>query len=343
MARMTGRANGQPADGPPSGGTLVEPPVGDRPAGRRLTEATTPVRIALGSWAFSFGPFANRPWSFDRVCAYAGEAGYEGVEINGFRPHPHFDDFDGPRRCAALRALMEQAGVTPAVYAPDFAHVSPAEAATAEYLVTIDSALAFCERMEISMLRVDTVSPPQALPADEYQRRFDRLARTWQAAARRCHNSGVTLIWEFEPGFWLNRPTEVAGLAEAVGHPAFRILFDTCHAYAGAVAGGRQDPDPELLPGGEVEYASLLAPYVGHLHLIDSDGSLHHGETSEHVPFGQGSVDFPRVLEALEPTLSELPWWGVDFCFCPTTESEARRAVPFVRSLAQAHRGVGAV
>jgi hypothetical protein len=24
-------------------------------------------KIAFGSWAFSFGPFANDPWSFERV------------------------------------------------------------------------------------------------------------------------------------------------------------------------------------------------------------------------------------------------------------------------------------
>ena len=50
-------------------------------------------RFSLGSWAFSFGPFENDPWDFDRFLAYAAEAGYDGIEINGFRPHPHPDDF----------------------------------------------------------------------------------------------------------------------------------------------------------------------------------------------------------------------------------------------------------
>jgi sugar phosphate isomerase/epimerase len=294
-------------------------------------------RLAFGSWAFSFGPFAQAPWEFERLCAYAADAGYAGVEINGFRPHPHHEDFATAERLRQLRGAMEAAGVLPSGYAPDFTKVPPAEMPAHTYLAEVDAALRFCEQMGITLLRVDTCSPPATLTEDQYKRRLNALVATWQEAAARCQNSGVTLVWEFEPGFWLNRPSEVRDLAEAVDHPAFRVLFDTCHAYAGAVAGARQGPEPELLVGGVVEYAELLAPYVGHLHLIDGDGSLHNGETSEHLPFGEGNIDFPRVLQALEPTLSELDWWGIDFCFCPTTERDARKAVPFVRGLIEAH------
>ena len=63
----------------------------------------------------------------------------------------------------------------------------------------------------------------------------------------------MLLVWEFEPGFWLNRPSEVLRLIEAVAHPTFRVLFDTSHAYTGAVGGARQGRDPELLGGGVEE------------------------------------------------------------------------------------------
>jgi sugar phosphate isomerase/epimerase len=48
-------------------------------------------KLSLGSWAFSFGPFEDNPWPFSRVLQFAAEAGYDGIEINGFRPHPHPD------------------------------------------------------------------------------------------------------------------------------------------------------------------------------------------------------------------------------------------------------------
>jgi len=166
-----------------------------------MTNSTRSPELAFGSWAFSFGPFADHPWEFDRLCRFAAEAGYAGVEINGFRPHPHHCDYEDAKKVAALRDLMRDEAVTPVAYAPDFTAVPPGEVATELYLEEIDAARAFCERMEISLLRVDSVSPPDVLPPDEYERRFERLVTTWGAAARRCAESGVALVWEFEPGF----------------------------------------------------------------------------------------------------------------------------------------------
>jgi sugar phosphate isomerase/epimerase len=312
----------------------------------QLDERTAPPatrvavpRIAFGSWAFAFGPFAADPWPFDRLCRYAAGAGYDGVEINGFRPHPHDEDFDTDARCAELSARIADLGLGISGYAPDFTTVPPAEAPLDDYLARLDSVLAFCRRMGIGILRTDSVSPPGPLPAGEHEQRFGRLVRAWREAARRCADAGVRLVWEFEPGFWLNRPSQVIRLLAEVGHANFRVLFDTSHAYTGAVAGARHGTEPELLNGGAVEYARLLAPWLGHLHLIDSDGSLHDEETSAHLPFGTGRLDFPAVLAALHPGAAGLPWWTVDFCFCPTTERDAVSAVPVVRQLIAATAG----
>ena len=54
-------------------------------------------KISLGSWAFSFGPFSNAPWSFSQVLEFTAQAGYDGVEINGFRPHPHPETMTQPQ------------------------------------------------------------------------------------------------------------------------------------------------------------------------------------------------------------------------------------------------------
>lgn len=297
-------------------------------------------RISFGSWAFSFGPFAAAPWSFDRLCRYAAEAGYDGVEINGFRPHAYFRDFTSDSDYRELRSLRDDLGLSYSGYAPDFNDVPPALVDDVRYLDAIDGALRFCDRLDIQILRVDTISAPDPLGEDEYEERFARLANTWHHAAERAERASVALVWEFEPGFWLNRPSEVLRLLDAVDHRNFKVLFDTSHAYTGVVAGGRQGARPELLAGGVEEYARLLAPHLGHLHLIDSDGSLHDGETSEHLPFGTGRVDFPNVLRALGPRVDELPWWTVDFCFCPTTEADARKAVPFVRGLIEQRMSV---
>lgn len=298
---------------------------------------TVKPRIAFGSWAFAFGPFAADPWAFERVAAYVESAGYDGVEINGFRPHPHDEDYVTRADLGRLGDGLEARGLGISAFAPDLSAVPPADAELSEYLARIDSTLRFCRSLGVTTLRTDTISPPGPWDRD----RFVRLTTAWLSAARRCADSGVQLVWEFEPGFWLNRPSEVVRVLDSIDHPSFGVLFDTSHAFTGAVMGARQGPDPELLPGGVAEYAGLLGDRILHLHLIDSDGSLHDNETSAHLPFGQGHIDFAATLEALPGGGLDLPWWTVDFCFWPNTEVDGRTAVPVVRDLINRTAGKG--
>lgn len=290
-------------------------------------------KISLGSWAFSFGPFSKDPWSFLKVLQFISKAGFDGVEINGFRPHPHPDDYATPAKCNDLLKEIAGYGLGISGYAPSFAGVPPAEVDPEAYLNVFRKNLVFCTNCGISILRVDTVSPPVSLSADEYEKRFTRLSKTWHAAAEEAGRAGVKVVWEFEPGFWLNKPSEVLRVISEVNHENFKLLFDTSHAYMSSVIGARQTGSPELLNGGVAAYARLLGAMVGHLHLIDSDGTLHNHETSTHTAFGQGYIDFIEVLKALMPVIKDLPWWCVDFCFNPLTPTAGKDSVPFVRNL----------
>jgi sugar phosphate isomerase/epimerase len=289
--------------------------------------------LSLGSWAFAFGPFSKEPWSFSQVLEFIAGAGYDGVEINGFRPHPHPDDFDTPEKCRVLVRQIEDWGLGISGYAPDFSRVPPAVVDETIYMRTFEKCLSFCVNCGITALRVDTVSPPELLSSDEFNVRFSRLTQTWHQSAEVAQKAGVRLLWEFEPGFWLNKPSEVRRVVESVDQENFKLLFDTSHAYMSAVIGARHTGDKELLKGGVSEYARLLAADIGHLHLIDSDGTLHNNETSTHIAFGQGNIDFIDVLTELKPVIGQLPWWCVDFCFNPQTPVSGKEAVPFVHHL----------
>lgn len=288
-------------------------------------------RVSIGSWAFAFGPYEADPWSFERVCDFAATAGYDGVEINGFRPHPHYDDFVDGLGTAELRAQISGRGLGISAYAPNFHHVPPARATTAAYGAEIDKARKFCEGVGTGVLRVDTVMPPEEMSPQEYESCFAQLASSWADASRRCARSGVTLAWEFEPGFWLNRPSEVERLAGEVGEDNFGILFDSSHAYTGGVRGARQGPSPELVPS-VAAYATRLLPFIRHLHLADADGRLHDEDTSVHTPLGQGQVDFPPLLAALSPIADRLDWWCVDMCYCDEADQKAAESLKVVRS-----------
>ena len=49
------------------------------------------MKVSLGSWAFSFGPFADNPIPFEKTVKRLSEAGYDGIEICGFPPHITLD------------------------------------------------------------------------------------------------------------------------------------------------------------------------------------------------------------------------------------------------------------
>jgi len=290
-------------------------------------------KFSIGSWAFSFGPFEKNPWSFDAFLAYAAEAKYDGIEINGFHPHPHPDVYNTPAKCLELKNKIEGFGLGISGYAPDFREVPAAEVPMDDHLKAIHKALTFCNNMNIDTLRVDTISTPDELSKEEYEKRFAQLAKTWHHAAADCQKAGVKLVWEFEPGFWLNKPSEVLAIVEAVNQENFKVLFDTSHAYMCAVVGARQVGAQETLAGGVVEFAKKLKAHIGHFHLIDSDGTLHDDETSTHAPFGTGNIDFVNLIDAIKEEVEPLPWWCFDFCFCPSTEADAKKAIPFVENV----------
>jgi sugar phosphate isomerase/epimerase len=289
-------------------------------------------RVSIGSWAFAFGPYERDPWSFERVCEFAASAGYDGVEINGFRPHPHFDDFPAGAGTTELGEQIQGHGLGISGYAPDFRHVPPPKVATEIYLAEIDKARDFCDRLDIRTLRVDTALPPQEMSPEDYEHCFHQLVKSWSLAAERCHSSDVTLVWEFEPGFWLNRPSEIERVLTSVAHPNFGLLFDSSHAYTGGVRGARQGPTPESVASLEA-FANRFFSFIKHLHLADSDGSLHDEDTSAHTPLGKGLVDFPSLLRVLAPIADRLPWWCVDLCYCEDADLKATEALAYVRGL----------
>jgi sugar phosphate isomerase/epimerase len=79
----------------------------------------------------------------------------------------------------------------------------------------------------------------------------------------------------------------------------------------------------------------MLRDYIGHLHLIDSDGTLHDKQTSTHTPFGEGFIDFKTSLMPIRSVIMDMEWWTADFCFCAETEIAAKQAPVFMKSLAE--------
>lgn len=289
------------------------------------------MKVSFGSWAFTFGPYARRPLPLTDVVRMTAAAGFDGIEIGGFPPHLTLNSSHSERR--ELRTLLDSLGQSVSAYAPDFTMVNPLmRANAAKYLDTFSRALALSLEIQSPAIRVDTIAAPGSVHESEYREITDHLADLWRDAAERAAAVNVKLLWEFEPGFLFNKPSEIVDIYEQVGHPNFHILFDTAHAYLCGVIGARQQGSPEIVPNGVAGFIDILSGRIGHVHIVDTDGTLYGEETSRHCALGEGVIDF----KALAPKLRTIPgveWWCVDLAFNPNVERMLGPSLEFVRRL----------
>ena len=94
---------------------------------------------------------------------------------------------------------------------------------------------------------------------------------------------GVTIVVENDvhvPHTAAPTAESLAALVKAAGRPNIKVNFDTGHAFIGA---------------GLLEELDVLKPHIGHFHLDDNSTP----RASEHLPLGEGAVDFPSIAEFL--------------------------------------------
>jgi sugar phosphate isomerase/epimerase len=294
------------------------------------------MKISLGSWAFSFGPFADNPIPFEKTVERLSGAGYDGIEICGFPPHVTLEKYPGIESRKLLVKFLQDHKLGVSGYAADFTCVNPVTLGNKQkYLELFRRNVQMCVDIGSPSIRVDSIAAPGSIEEKDYQASFDRLADIWNAAAGIAQDAGIRLVWEFEPGFAFNKPSEILSMHQKVEHANFRLLFDTSHAYMCAVAGARQHGARETLPGGVPEFLKRLQGRIGAIHLIDSDGTLYGDETSTHRPFGEGRIDF-KLLAPKLLAVPDIEWWCIDMCFWAGSWTLVESSLAFVRKLLEA-------
>jgi sugar phosphate isomerase/epimerase len=273
------------------------------------------IGVSLGSWAFVFEPYAENPIPLDRILQRLSRAEYDAIELSGVEPHVTLRRYATSHSRMELKRMIGDHGLSVSGYAADFSSLNPSiDGNKQDYLDLFRRNVELCEEIGSPAIRVDTVGSPGSIPERAHDAVMSRLADVWRDAAEIAGRAKVRVVWEFEPGFLFNKPFEIIALHSRVGHPNFQILFDSCHAYMCAIAGARQAGEKQTLPGGIPEFLKKLDGRIGAIHLIDSDGTLHHNETSTHRPFEEGYIDF-RLLAPQLLDVEGVDWWCVDLCF----------------------------
>jgi len=286
-------------------------------------------KISIGSWAYTIGPYATNPVAWEEVIQKVKELGFDGVELGGFPPHPNPDNMPKKEQREACKKQLAKLGLGWSGLAADLWKQRLLDTDdNSAYLDCFRKNLQFCVDLGIPAIRVDAISPPTIFEKVDADTARKRAVKTWKVCAAEAADKGVRVTWEFEPGFAFNKPSDVLRIVDEVGDDNFGVLFDTCHGYMVAVTGARQPGKKEVLPGGVVELARKLRGKINHVHLIDSDGTLHGGETSTHAPFGKGKINFDELLPELAK--NDVDWWTIDLCFWPdawVVTADSKKAV----------------
>jgi len=273
-------------------------------------------KISIGSWAYAIGPYQKKPVPWAEVTQKLKALHFDGIELGGFAPHPNPDDLATKDQRQACKDQMKKLGLGWSGLAANLwaEHLIDTED-TSVYLNVFRKNLQFCVDLGIPAIRVDAVQPPTIFDKVDVNVARKRVVDTWKICAAEAADKGVRVTWEFEPGFAFNKPSDILQILDEVNNDNFGVLFDTCHGHMVAGIGARQWGKKETLPGGVLEFARKLRGKINHLHLIDSDNTLHGDETSTHAPFGQGVIDFDTLMPELAKNNMGHNWWTIDLCF----------------------------
>ncbi|MGY4907708.1 sugar phosphate isomerase/epimerase family protein [Streptomyces sp. 900116325] len=157
------------------------------------------------------------------------------------------------------------------------------------------------------------ITPPETPPDTAWQRLTDALAPVLDAAAR----TGVPLAIEPEPGHLLATLSDFHHLRVLSGDPEpLGLTLDIGHCQC-------------LEPAAPVDCVRAAAPWLRHVQIEDMRRGVH-----EHLPFGDGEIDFPPVLDALA-VLGDTGYRGLTVVELPRHSHAgpelARNSIEFLR------------
>ena len=207
------------------------------------------------------------------------KAGVEEVEIADY--HPNFDYF-GASWLKATGEAARNAGLSVATVHTHLAHRDPQlvlmhpdptrrRRAVEAYFRAVDalSLIGAC------CLLTHDVQLQDAEADDPAER--ERTIAAVREVADYAQAAGMTLVIENLPKGWSSNVTRIAGLVEAIAHPAVKLCFDTAHAAR------RDDP---------VRAMKLAAKHTRVIHVNDADGG------KNHILPGRGRIDWAGVMTA---------------------------------------------
>jgi len=109
----------------------------------------------------------------------------------------------------------------------------------------------------------------------------------WQEFVPRAKDLGCTIAVE---NIFEKEPSTLRALLEAIDDPCFRHCFDVGHWNM-------------FTTGTMEEWFAELGPFIAESHIHDN-----HGHADEHLPLGEGAIDFDRLFTLLRQYAPDAVW-----------------------------------
>ena len=244
-----------------------------------MTRADTPL-----AFAYNTNGFANH--RLGDVIDLLARLGYDGVgltlDVHHLDPlradDEEVDAIAGRLRSAGLRVVVETGGR----YVLDPARKHWPNLVSSEgrdrRIDLLRRAVRIAGRLGADVLSMWAGAPDDGVERD---RAWDWLVEGLGEVCRAAGEEGVRIGFEPEPGMLVERMAEWGELRGRVDSEALALTLDLGH-----IACVEDAPIPDVV--------RRHAGEIVNVHIEDIRGRTH-----EHLPFGQGEIDFPPVLAAL--------------------------------------------
>jgi sugar phosphate isomerase/epimerase len=194
-----------------------------------------------------------------------------------------------------------------------------------ELAVSLDAELVMCDSYEVPLPYVGEAPGDDPIHYGKNYRfeisadfNWDRVWENLVSVFRHCAdvtaNRGIRLAMETRLGEAVSNTDAFLRLHDAVGHSNFGMVFDAAHLHA----------QKEILPLS----VEKLRDRVFLVHASDNDS-----RTNEHLPVGDGTIDWTCLLQALHKHEFD-GYFVMDIGDCPDLEVAYRRSKKFLETIA---------
>lgn len=228
----------------------------------------------------STGCFYNRP-IFD-VLHEVRESGFDAIEVCSFPTHL---DYHNQSDVSKAGELLRTLGIRPASFHAPFADridITALDEATRE--IAVGELITACEAAAVMGVENIVLHPgPEREgrpPEHEFLERMRNAAGALNVVAARCCELRVHLLLEnMLPHLLFGHINDMLYLLGSIRNCDVGACLDTGHAYLAR------------------ELGNVVNKLSGHLHLIHLNDNR--GDRDEHLPPGEGHIDWPWFLEEL--------------------------------------------